>query len=308
MKGAMVEDAHIRIAIGICAYNEEKNIPKLLDNLLTKQDFFQDVEIFVNCSGSNDNTPEIVRKLCDNNHSVKLIYESKRRGKAYALNEIFRETNVNVVNNDPLVLVNADALPEPGSIDKLLQPFCNEKVGATTGRPIPINGLENICDSIVHLIWDLHHRLNLRGRVKMSGELCAIRPDLVKEIPVNLATDEPYMEVLIRRQGYEIVYVPGAVVRMKGPDNLRELFSQRRRICIGHAQIKAMTGFTVSTYDFGKTLFLLCESLKIGATPMGLATVLVGGFLEIVARLAALYDLRRGMIPYIWERLPSTKP
>ena len=142
----------------------------------------------------------------------------------------------------------------------------------------------------------------------MSGELCAVRPDLVRNIPASLATDEPYVEMLIRRQGYEIVYVPDAVVRMKGPDNFRELFNQRRRICVGHAQIRAMTGFVASTYELRKIPFLLRESLKMGTTPKGLSAILAGVFLEIFARLIALHDLRGGKIPCIWERLPSTKP
>jgi len=304
----MIECVHGKITIGICAYNEEENIHKLLHNLLSKQGLFPNAEIFVECSGSTDHTPEIAKKFRNGGLPVQLIFERKRRGKADALNKIFKEIRERARNDDPLVLVNADGLPEPGSIEKLLQPFSDGKIGATSGRPVPINGAGSICNNIVRLIWDLHHRVNLRGDVKMSGELCAIRPNLVKEIPVNLATDEPYMEMLIQRQGYEIAYVPEAIVRIRGPDNLRELLNQRRRICVGHAQVKAMSGFVVSTCDVRNLIFLLRESLRDRPAIKRLEAILVGIFLEIFARSIAPYDLRRGKIPCIWEKLSSTNP
>jgi cellulose synthase/poly-beta-1,6-N-acetylglucosamine synthase-like glycosyltransferase len=299
--------SHSKISIGICAYNEEENIHKLLQNLLTKQRLFQDTKIIVDCSGSTDRTLEIVKRYSGSRFPVKLIFEEKRRGKAHALNKIFKETNLGCGDDDPLVLVNGDDLPEPGSIDRLLQPFRDPAVGATTGHPVPINNSEDICSSIVHLIWDLHHRMNSRGDVKMSGELCAIRPELVKGIPVNLATDEPYIEMMIRQKGYRVVYVPDAIVKMKGPDNLRELFNQRRRICVGHAQIKALTGFAVSTFDVRNLPFLLSESIRMGLTTKKLSSLIIAALVETVARLSAYFDLFKGKIPYMWERLPSTK-
>lgn len=295
---------NLSVSIGICCYNEEKNIGTLLDNLLTKQDLPPDSEIIVVCSGCTDSTPKIVRDFSERNHQVKLICEDERYGKATALNKIFREVNS---ENDFLVLVNADDLPDVGSIKKLLQPFCDKDVGATTGHPIPINSSRGISNRIVHMIWDFHHQICLYKSVKVSMELCAIRPTLNMEILENIVTDEPYIEMLIRRQGYRIVYVPEAVVKMKGPDNLRELLNQRRRNCVGHRQIMEKTGYIVSTYGHKEILSIVWESLKKRPSPTYFLTILVGVILEISARFLALYDVRRGKIPYVWERLGSTK-
>jgi biofilm PGA synthesis N-glycosyltransferase PgaC len=52
----------IRVSIGICVYNEEKNIGRLLDKLLTQKTDLSDIsEIYVVSSGSKDRTNEIVR-------------------------------------------------------------------------------------------------------------------------------------------------------------------------------------------------------------------------------------------------------
>lgn len=141
----------------------------------------------------------------------------------------------------------------------------------------------------------------------MSAELCAIRPKLIKQIPVNLATDEPYMQFLIQRQGYKIIYVPEAIVNIKGPDNFKELLKQRRRICTGHLQIKKMTGFAVPTAKYKNVLPTLLKRSNPWKPIEELITILVGALLEMCARLLARYDLSKGRVPYIWERLESTK-
>jgi len=292
----------MKITLGICAYNEEKNIAKLLDNLITKQNLPPNSEIMVVCSGCTDSTPEVVKRLQEMNGQVKLILENERRGKATALNVLLGRVRH---TTDVLVLVNADTFPSIDSLNKLIQPFNDDYVGATFGRPIPINGQESPPNSIVHIIWDLHHKISLYKWVKMSGEFCAIRPSLVKGIPINLATDEPYMEMLIQRQGYRITYVPDAVVYIKGPENFRDLLKQRRRIWTGHLQIKKLTGYTVSTSDPRKILSVLAKSLRLNFK--GLTLILLGAVLEVCAYLLARYDLNKGWVPYKWEMLGSTK-
>jgi len=230
--------------------------------------------------------------------------EGERKGKAAALNILFKWASMHSL--DKLVLINADCLPKPGSIEKLITPLHYENVGATAGRPVPVNKRRGFPNLITHLIWDLHHKTSLYKSTKMSAELCAIRHKLVKQIPEDLATDEPYMQMLIQRRGYKISYVPEATVNIKGPDNFQELLKQRRRICTGHLQIKKMTGFVVPTSKPKNILPLLLRTLNPHPTKE-LITILIGALLETCANLLAIYDIRKDKIPYIWESLESTK-
>ena len=52
-----------QITVGICAYNEGKNIGKLLDNILNEQKLKEDFELLVVCSGCTDGTVEIVQRF-----------------------------------------------------------------------------------------------------------------------------------------------------------------------------------------------------------------------------------------------------
>lgn len=290
-----------KISVGVCAYNEEKNIGFLLENLLTQQDLPSNSEIIVACSGCTDSTPQIVKDFQGKDTRVKLVTEKERKGKARALNYIFERASPSEI----LILTNADALPESGSLRKLVKALHNKKFGAVAGRPIPVNKSSKLPNMIIQLIWDLHHKVSIHESVKMSGELCALRPSLVKKIPTNLATDEPYIEMLIRREGHKIAYVPNALVYVKGPESLREIIKHRRRLWTGHLQIKQMEGFAVSTSDFRKILSTLIKSFRLNFKELFTMALFI--VLDTYSYLLARYDLSKGRIPYVWETLKSTK-
>ena len=289
--------------IGICAYNEEKNIGFLLDNLLSKQNLPKDAQIIVVCSGCTDNTPQVVRSFVKKDRRIKLVVENMRRGKANALNILFKYAQN---SDDILFLLNADALPQAGSIKGLVPPLEDPKVGATMGRPIPVNEQHGLSNSIVHIIWNLHHKISLYKKIKFSAELCALRGSIIKEIPPDLVTDEPFMEMLIQRQGYRIIYVPNSFVYIKGPDNLAELFEQRRRIFIGHLQMQKKTGFAVSTLSNKNILFSVTRENFL-ETVKKLPFFVLGTIIEMLAHLSARREFQKGKVPYAWKTIESTK-
>lgn len=289
--------------IGICAYNEEENIGLLLGNLLSKQNLPEDAQIIVVCSGCVDNTPQVVRSFVDRDRRVELVVENIRRGKASALNILFKYAQD---SDDILFLLNADTLPEAGSLEKLVPPLNDPRVGATMGHPIPINEKCGLSNSIVHIIWDLHHKISMYRKIKFSAELCALRGSIIKEIPPNLVTDEPFIEMLIHLQGYRIVYVPNAIVYIKGPDNIADLFEQRRRIFIGHLQIQKKTGFTVST-SIKKNILLSVIRKNFLETVKSLPLFILGAIIEILAHIGARREFRKGKMPYAWKTISSTK-
>lgn len=293
------DQLHTKILVGICAYNEEYNIRKLLQNLLTEQNLPLNSRILVVCSGCTDKTPHIVEEFRRKDSRIELVVEEFRMGKARAINKIFRKAKVSA---DILVLVNADALPEQGSIENLVYKLKNEGVGAVFARPVPLNKAKGVSDRISHVVWKLHHKISFYKTPKLSGELCTILADCLKEIPEDTATDEPFIELFIRKQGYRILYSPQTVVYIRCPTSIMDLFKQRKRIWIGHLQIRKMTGFVVSTSNIRNTLWTV-STLKVREIPFAL----VGAFLEGFAYLAARLNFSRGKVPYIWEPIESTK-
>ena len=288
-----------KIVIGICAYNEGKNIGHILRNLVSEQDLPKTCRILVVCSGCTDRTPQVVKKFQAEDSRIEPIFEERRTGKANALNKIFRIARE---SEDVLVLVNADALPRGGSVMTLVSELERSDAGAVFAQPVPFEGFHGACYGIVRVIWRLHHMISLRQMPKLSGELCAIRASCLQEIPGNVATDEPYIELAIRRQGYRILYVPVALVNIRCPTNVVDLLKQRRRIWVGHIQLQNETGFKVSTTSFSNILKVASE-----LRPTEILYLSLGVFLEAIAYFQAKMEVGKGSIPFAWEPIGSTK-
>lgn len=287
-----------KMLIGICAYNEENNIGSFLQNLVLEQNLPKDCRIMVVCSGCTDRTPLIVKEFQKRDARIEPIIEKVRRGKANALNKIFKKARESA---EVLVLVNADTLPARGSITKLISRLESSDAGAVFARPVPLKNSRGVCYDIVRVVWRLHHIISLL-EPKFSGELCAIRTSCLQAIPENVATDEPYIDLAIRKEGYDILYVPDAFVYIKCPTNVNDLLKQRKRIRIGHMQLRNMTGVSVSTSSFRNVLRAICA-----LRTTEIFYVLPGVFLEMIAYFQARVALSKGRVPYRWEPIKSTK-
>lgn len=288
----------LKTTIGICAFNEENNIRSLLQNLIQKQDLPRDLNMLIVCSGCTDGTIDVVKEFQHNDKRLRPIVELSRSGKANALNKIFKEAKE---TSEYLIIVNADALPEQGSINKLLSKLQSSNAGVVFAQPVPFNIKGGISYKIVKVVWRLHHLISLLEEPKLSGELCAIRTACLQPIPEQIATDEPYIELILRQQGYQISYLPDAKVRIRCPTNITDLLKQRKRIWIGHMQLKKSTGFDVSTSNF-KNILRAIKKLTISE----LFYAFLGGIIEVTAYFQAK-SASKNTIPYMWEPIRSTK-
>lgn len=285
--------------IGICAHNEGNNIRRLLQNLIFEQNLPKTCKILIICSGCTDRTPDIAKEFGERDARIETIIERFRRGKANALNRIFKIARESA---EVLVLVNADALPKRGSVNRLISKLVTSNAGAVFAQPVPFKEVRGNCYKIVRVIWRLHHIISFLQKPKLSGELCVVRASCLQDIPENAATDEPYIQLAIHKRGYKILYVPDALVYIRCPTNLADLLRQRKRIWVGHMQVQKATNFKVSTSSFRNVLRAI-SALK----PDEVLYALLGGFLEIIAYAQARIALNKGVIPYIWEPIRSTK-
>ena len=73
--------------IGIMAYNEGRNIGRLLQALLgQKLEKVKIANIFIIASGCTDNTCEIVKEYQKKDKRIKLLTQEHREGKSSAIN------------------------------------------------------------------------------------------------------------------------------------------------------------------------------------------------------------------------------
>lgn len=287
------------LSIGIMAYNEERSIARLLDALLRQELVHARLmEIIVVASGCRDRTEAIVRDFVDQDSRVRLITQAQRRGKASAIN-LF----LSIASGEIYILESADTVPEPGAIDRLVAPFTAPGVGMTGARPVPVNPPDTFIGYAVTLLWFLHHAISLTS--PKLGELIVFR-NFIRKIHEDTAVDEASIEALVTRAGYELRYVPEAVVRNKGPETMADFLRQRRRIAAGHTQLFREKGYRVSTsnpINLIKTM-AHCQSWRMKHIWWTLGAV----FLELIARGLGTFDVYvRKHVPVIWDISLSTK-
>lgn len=289
----------LTISLGIMAYNEEQNIGRLLQSVVDQTFTHGQLrEILVVASGCTDRTEEIVLNFREKDQRIELLSQASREGKASAINLFLSKAT-----GDILILESGDTVPENGTLDKLVAPFEDPEIGMTGAHPVPVNKKSTFMGFAVHLMWLLHHKIALQS--PKLGELVSFR-NIVREIPGDTAVDEATIEAFVKKAGYKLRYVPDSLVRNKGPENIRDFITQRRRIASGHTSLLQKQNYRVSTScPFTIVRVLLREhSWNFRTTCWTLGTI----GLEMISRILGYYDFYvKKKNPYIWNIAPSTK-
>lgn len=288
------------VSIGVCVYNEEKNIADLLNSLLNQKTTEPIKEIIVVSSACSDKTDEIIENdFIKHNTRIFLIKQEKREGKASAINIFLK-----YASGDIVILESGDTIPGEGTIENLTGAFKDPRIGMAGGRPVPINDPDTFMGFTAQLIWSLHHKIAL-GHPKL-GELIAFRRDLIRKIPTDTAVDEAFIEALINGQGYELKYVPDAVVYNKGPETISDFLKQRRRIFAGHIHLRKTKGYAPSSMNKLKIVTLVFEDIKLD--PKQIVWTFGAALLEFYGRLLGSYDFYiKRENPFIWNIAETTK-
>ncbi len=289
----------LSVSIGICAYNEEANIGRLI-SALQRQGLSRIViaQMVVVSSACRDRTEAIVESFGKNDPRIELLKQSERRGKASAVNLFLK-----AARHDVCVLISADTIPQDDTIEQLCLPFFEAQVGMTGGHPVPVDDPATFMGFVSHLIWRLAHDVSLIE--PKLGELVAFRR-IIDGIPEDTAVDEASIEAMIKKQGYNLRYVPEALVFNKGPGRLSDLIKQRRRIYAGHLHLKKTTAYKASSMSSLRLLRCIMRTLDadwrtISWTPLAMV-------LEAYCRLLGSYDFHvKRKNPYIWDIASSTK-
>jgi len=286
----------MRISIGICAYNEEENIGRILDALLKQT--IQIDEIYVVASGCTDNTIPIVEDYSKKHKNVKLLIEKERKGKASAVNLFLSKAK-----GDILVLESADTIPESNTIEELVKPFDDPDVAMVGARPVPVNSKENFVGFMVNLIWEIHHIMSLQS--PKLGELIAFRK-ILDSIPVDTAVDEASIEAVVKKKGLKRVYAPKAIVRNRGPENLYDLLIQRERIYIGHLHLAKTQNYRPATMFLFRIFRIVINNME--PRPKYIIWTIIAIMLDSGIRLLASIKFRLfHKNPYVWLIAKSTK-
>ncbi|XXF81426.1 glycosyltransferase [Myxococcaceae bacterium GXIMD 01537] len=287
----------MRVSVVVPAFNEERNIRRLLGTVLAQRLAAGVLlEVVVVASGCTDGTCAEVRAVMAEDARVRLIVQDARLGKAAAINAYLRERDPTA---ELVIISSADILVQPGCMELLVRAFvADARLGMCGGRPVPTNPRSDLLGRMVGFLWDLHHERALES--PKLGEFVAVRAALLHALPLQTAVDEASIEASITQQGYRLGYVPEAVITNRGPERLVEYFEQRRRIAAGHYWLKDSSGYTVSTLNVRRVARLAVGYFTLTSPGVDSAYLMAIG-VEAVARGVGYLDARRNFSHAVWR-------
>lgn len=288
----------ILCSVGIMAYNEAASIAQLLEALVSQRTSMVILsEIVVVASGCTDDTEAIVQDWARRDGRIRLISQAHREGKASAINRFLSQARQKIV-----VICSADLLPVEEAIEQLVAPFADPDVGMTSARPVPVNPPDTLMGFAAHMLWGLHHQINLSSF--KAGELIAFRK-IFERIPSGTAVDEASIEPMVRGQEYKVRYVPTAIVYNKGPETVQDFLRQRRRIYAGHLKLRDTLGYKVGTMNGANILWLVLRQLDWHPRRCLWTWVVVA--LEAYGRFLGRRDYAKRRDHSVWEIATTTK-
>jgi glycosyltransferase involved in cell wall biosynthesis len=294
----------MNVSIVVPAYNEGANIGRLLNALLEQRTkSARIIEIVVVASGCTDDTADIARDLGRGRPGMHVHVQERRAGKVAAINAYLKLRDPRA---EVTVVCSADLDIASDVVEKLVVSLREHPgVGMVGARPVPDNDGSKLVGRMVKILWDLHHRVALE--VPKMGEIVAFRSHLVEYVSELSVVDEASIEDIVRAKGYNLGYVPDAIVTNHGPENIREYFEQRRRIARGHYWLEFAFGYDVATLDRGLLVNVALDAAR-AEDRFGKLALLAAIGTEVGARALGFWDARIvGGKHRTWQALQSTK-
>lgn len=291
------------ITVGIPAHNEEKSIAKAITSML-KQISKKD-ELIVVSDGSTDNSVLEVKKVARKDKRVRLIIVPERKGKVNGLNLIIKNAKGGII-----VQTDGDVIPSANSVKHLLNHFSDKKIGAVSGRPVPVISENNLFYDWAQMSYRKEHELRTVQSVKgilwhISGYLLAFRKEALQKVPDAKGAVDAWMGRLIAQKGYKIAYEPKAKVFVKYPATIKDFINQKARVRAGYYFLAKQSGQAPRTIQ-SEILFFPLELLKIPVWRWH--KFIIAGFLYLYAWLRGIYlGKTNKSLQHIWKIPHSTK-
>ena len=253
------------------AYNEAGRIAGRLENLLALDYPWDRVEIVLASDGSTDDT--VARARAYERAGVAVIPFRIRRGKTAVLNELMPRARGEIV-----VLADARQRFEPGVLRALTSPFADPGVGAVSGELILTGGAKGpAVGKGVGFYW--HYEKFIRRKeslvdstIGVTGAIYALRRELFQPIPDETILDDVLIPMRIARQGYRVLFAPGARAYDPVATKAGVEFERKVRTIAGTFQLFAREPWLLNPLENRLWIQAVSHKLLRLLCPIGLAS------------------------------------
>jgi Glycosyl transferase family 2 len=292
----------LSLAVIVPAYNEEVNLPHLLNFLegypSTSMHRPIDMKIWLEVSGSEDRTASIARAWAARWPSVEVVDTGERDGLLLALNRLLASAK-----GDLVLRMDADVKLSTDTLDSLVLTLIMTGGGIVGPRIVPIPSLSGLVTRLARAEYEIHHCVSLR-----SPKTTIVQ--LFRGVPVRLRPDSGVEDQELQSQVSSVAgparYDFSAEAAIVPPASVRNFLIQRVRT-IQHLALHRRRGYEPPSTD---TLRLVVPAMldALRRRSVGRFDLFAFVVAEVMARAVAWLGSRyRAEIPFRWASLADTK-
>jgi cellulose synthase/poly-beta-1,6-N-acetylglucosamine synthase-like glycosyltransferase len=276
-----VSDGELTCAICVCAYNEERNIGRKVENLLALRAREPGLEILIYVDGANDRTAEILREY---GSQISLHVGSRRIGKTHGMNLLASKAEASI-----LIFTDANVMMDMDCVRDFRRYFADPEVGCVCGSLIYTNGRASATASSGSAYWRFEEtikRLEMESgsMIGADGSVFAIRRSLHQPPPDHII-DDLYVSLKVLCSGFRVIQASDAVAYEESVVSGREEFRRKIRIAcqafnvhrLLWPQLRKLDGITLYKYVSHKLIrWFTIYLLGIAALAFEAALILAG--------------------------------
>jgi len=227
------EDYEPEVTLFVAAYNEKDYVDEKIKNSFKLNYPKEKVKHVWVTDGSNDGTPDILRKY----NEVEVYHEDARGGKIGAMNR-----GMKFVKTPIVIFSDGNTNLGEDSIQEIVNLFKDPKVGCVSGeKRIYQKGKDAAVGAGEGLYWKYESTLKKWDAewysvVGAAGELFAIRTELWQEVEKDTLLDDFIISLRVAMSGYTIQYNPNAYAVETASANVKEELKRKIRISAGGIQ------------------------------------------------------------------------
>ncbi len=233
-KREVTPDYEPEVTLFVAAYNEKDYVDEKVKNSFELEYPKEKVRQVWVTDGSDDGTPEMLKKYAD--RGVEVYHEPARGGKIGAMNR-----GMQFVKTPIVIFSDGNTMLGKESIRRIVNLFADKKVGCVSGEKRIFNKEKDTAAGTEGIYWKYESKLKkwdaeLYSVVGAAGELFAIRTELYQPVEKDTLLDDFIISLRVAMKGYTIQYDPEAYAIESASANVKEELKRKIRIAAGGIQ------------------------------------------------------------------------
>jgi cellulose synthase/poly-beta-1,6-N-acetylglucosamine synthase-like glycosyltransferase len=217
----------------IPAFNEENNIERTISSVFSQTKRVSKIVII------DDNSTDKTLKVLNKFHSLTIIKNTKRIGKAASINRV-----LSLIETDLALIVDADTELEATFIEKACKEFSEKDIVAVCGFIIPSESSTNTFIKNARLVEYVYSQTTLKkgqnminGLFVLSGCCSVFKTSIIQQtgIPKDTVTEDLDLTWLLELNGYRTSIIDAYASTVE-PKGLFAYIAQIRRWYMGFFQ------------------------------------------------------------------------